>query len=242
MARNRGYAMKLSTPIYNLKRQAKILSRQRQIPLHAALDKVAQAEGFQNWSLLASRASLSSPAIEMLDHIKPGELVLLGARPGHGKSLMGLDLVVKSVQKGNHGWFFTLEWNKKDVEEQLRFLGEEIISSTRLFHFDGSDSISAKYIIDQLTNAATGTLAVIDYLQILDQRRSTPDISEQVSNLKTFARQQKVIIVCISQIDRSFESTSNPTPTISDVKLPNPLDLQLFDRSCFLHNGRVEYA
>ncbi len=234
--------MKLSTPIYNLKRRAKALSRQEQIPLHAALDRIAQGEGIQNWSLLASHVASRSPTTEMLELIAPGELVLLGARPGQGKTKMGVDIVAKSIQKGNHGWFFTLEWNQDDVEEQLRLLGEENICSSDQYHFDGSDSISAAYIIDKLSNSATGTMAVVDYLQLLDQKRNTPDLSEQVNDLKAFARKQKIIIICVSQIDRSYEYTDKLTPSFNDVRLPNPLDLTLFDRACFLHNGNVTYA
>ena len=46
--------MKLSAPIYQLKRNAKRLSREEKIPLHEALDRVAAQEGFGGWSLLAA--------------------------------------------------------------------------------------------------------------------------------------------------------------------------------------------
>ena len=38
--------MKLSAPIYRLKRLAKILSRDEGLPLHEALDRIAAQEGF----------------------------------------------------------------------------------------------------------------------------------------------------------------------------------------------------
>ena len=38
--------MKLSAPLYHLKRKAKLLSRAENIPLHEALDRVARQEGF----------------------------------------------------------------------------------------------------------------------------------------------------------------------------------------------------
>ena len=47
--------MKLSVPIYQLKREAKRRAREEGIPLSAALDRVAAAEGFSGWSLLAAR-------------------------------------------------------------------------------------------------------------------------------------------------------------------------------------------
>ncbi len=233
--------MKLSVPIYSLKRRAKCVSRQENIPLHTALDKVAKTEGFDNWSLLAARAKSNISAADMVELFASGEIVLLGARPGHGKT-QGVDVVAKSTKTGKHGWFFTLEWNYADVEECLSYLGETSLSTNRHFHFDASDSISADYIIDRLVNAKRGTVAVIDYLQLLDQKRTNPDLSEQVGKLKAFAQQHGVIIVCISQVDRSYENAGKKMPTLDDVRLPNPLDLALFDRACFVHDGRVEHA
>ena len=54
--------MKLSAPVYHLKRQARLLSRQRKVPLHEALDRIAAQEGFASWSLLASKAGEITPA------------------------------------------------------------------------------------------------------------------------------------------------------------------------------------
>ena len=54
--------MKLSAPLYHLKRKAKLLSRAENIPLHEALDRVAKQEGFGAWSLLAAKATATAPA------------------------------------------------------------------------------------------------------------------------------------------------------------------------------------
>ena len=51
--------MKLSAPLYHLKRKAKLLSRAENIPLHEALDRVARQEGFGGWSLLAAKVTAS---------------------------------------------------------------------------------------------------------------------------------------------------------------------------------------
>lgn len=50
--------MKLSAPIFQLKRRAKLMARNNNIPLNEALDQVAQDERFAKWSLLS--ASMSS--------------------------------------------------------------------------------------------------------------------------------------------------------------------------------------
>lgn len=234
--------MKLSVPVYSLKRLAKNLSREKKIPLHAALNRVAQDEGFQSWGLLAARVSAESPTEKLLSMLAPGELVLLGARPGHGKTLMGLDLAIQSAQSGRSGWFFTLELTTSDVLSRLQTLGESRSTIGDDFKFDNSDEICATYIIDRLSSAKSGTVVVIDYLQILDQKREHPPIAVQVQSIKEFARNRGLIFVFISQIDRSFDTRVQPLPSLADVRLPNPLDLTQFDKACFLHKGAVQMS
>jgi replicative DNA helicase len=234
--------MKLSVPVYSLKRLAKNLSRETKIPLHAALNRVAQDEGFQSWSMLAARVSSESPADKLLSMLSPGELVLLGARPGHGKTLMGLDLAIKSAQSGPSGWFFTLELNTNDLLSRLQTLGEALSTLGDDFKFDNSDEICANYIIERLSAAKSGTVVVIDYLQILDQKREYPPIAAQVQSIKEFARNRGLIFVFISQIDRSFDTRLQPLPGLADVRLPNPLDLTQFDKACFLNKGAIQMS
>jgi replicative DNA helicase len=84
-----------------------------------------------------------------------------------------------------------------------------------------------------------GTLAVIDYLQLLDQRRETPPLAEQILSLQGFAKTHGSILVFLSQIDRSYDPGAKPCPDVSDIRLPNPVDLSLFDKTCFLQDGEV---
>ena len=235
--------MKLSVPVYSLKRLAKDYSRAQKIPLHAALNHIAQEEGFASWSLLAARLSADSPARALLARLAPGDLVLLGARPNHGKTLLGLELAVNSVESGRHAWFFSLEWNTSDLMSGLRTLGKDpsAIAGDRLT-FDNSNAICSTYITDKLTDAQNGAIVVIDYLQLLDQKRENPPLAEQVRSLKTFARERGLIVVFISQIDRSFDPVANPLPGLADVRLPNPVDLSLFDWACFLNNGAIQVS
>lgn len=78
--------MKMSAPIYHLKRKARKLSRAEDIPLHQALDRIALEEGYGGWSLLAAKAAAEAPAGKLFQQLLPGDLLLVGARPGHGKT------------------------------------------------------------------------------------------------------------------------------------------------------------
>lgn len=233
--------MQLSAPIYRLKRKARLLSREKNILLHEALDLVAAGEGFNGWSLLAAKASATAPAGKLFARLAPGDLMLLAARPGHGKTLMSLELAVEAMRSGSRSVFFTLEYVQKDILDRFRALGLDPAQFNELFEFDNSDFISADYIVKKLAPSPRGTLVVIDYLQLLDQRRENPELAAQVSTLRSFARDEGLIIVCISQIDRSYDPAVKPYPDIEDIRMPNPIDLKLFNKTCFLNDGEVRF-
>jgi hypothetical protein len=102
-----------------------------------------------------------------------------------------------------------------------------------------SGDISANLIVQYLSGSPTGTVALIDYLQILDQQRSKPPLSEQMRVLSGFARKSGVILGFISQIDRSFDPKRDPLPSLDDVRLPNPIPAGIFSKACFLHAGET---
>lgn len=233
--------MRLSAPIYHLKRRAKRLSREEGIPLHTALDRIAATEGFSAWSMLAAKAAAVAPANRLFPQFRPGDLVLVGARPGHGKTLMSLELAVEAMKAGSRAAFFSLEYTEKDVLDRFRVIGVDPAQFADMFEIDCSDAISADYVVKQMAVAPRGTVVVIDYLQLLDQRRENPDLTVQVRALKSFARDKGLIVVFISQIDRSYDPSIKSCPDLSDVRLPNPLDLKLFDKTCFLNNSEVQF-
>ena len=233
---------KLSAPIYRLKRQAKVLSRTENIPLHEALDRIAMQEGFSQWSLLAAQASVAAPVKELLKQLDNGDLLLVGARPGQGKTSFALELAIESMKHGNQALFFTLEYNPTAFLKLFKSIGEDPEAFKDTLTFDASDTINANYITSKLSVKPAGTIAVIDYLQLLDQKRENPELEVQIRALKDFAEKHNHIIVFISQIDRSYDASTNHPPTLEDVRLPNPLDLTLFDKACFIHDGKIQVS
>jgi replicative DNA helicase len=233
--------MKLSAPLYHLKRQAKLLSRTENIPLHEALDRIARLEGFAGWSLLAAKLTAAAPAEKLFARLSPGDLVLVGARPGQGKTLMSLELAVQAMKSGSRGVFFTLEYTEQDMVDRFRAIGVVRETFAGLFEFDNSDEINSDYIVRRLAGAPRGTLVVVDYLQLLDQKRDNPALMVQVRALQSFARERGLIFVFISQIDRAYDPAKKPIPDLEDVRLPNPLDLSLFSKTCFLNDGEIQF-
>ena len=98
--------MRLSVPIYQLKRRAKLLARAEKVPLHEAQDRIARKEGFRAWSALSACMTANSPASALLPKLADGDMLLLGARPGQGKTLLGIQLLLDAARDGrraDHG-------------------------------------------------------------------------------------------------------------------------------------------
>ena len=235
--------MKLSAPVYRLKRRAKLMARDENIPLHKALDRVARAEGFAAWSLLVAAAPSRpyAPDERLLDRLSDGDMLLLGARPGQGKTMLGLRLLLDAAGEGRRSVFFTLEYTAAEALKRLRALARDLSGLEDGVEVVTSEDISAPFIMQYLAAAPAGTVAVIDYLQLLDQRRDKPRLAEQISALHTFARQRGVILAFISQIDRSYDPQVAVLPGLADIRLPNRLDLGLFAKACFLHGHRQQF-
>lgn len=154
---------------------------------------------------------------------------------------MSLELAVEAMRSGHRAAFVSLEYTERDVLDRFRAIGADPAQFRELFDVDCSDAISADYVVKQMAAAPRGTFVVIDYLQLLDQKRETPDLTVQVRALKSFTRDKGLIVVFISQIDRSYDPSIKPCPNLTDVRLPNPLDLKLFDKTCFMNKAEVQF-
>ena len=145
--------MKFTAPIFILKQQAKALSRKEKIPLHQALDRIASREGFNSWSLLAAKAASDRPSERFLEQLSPGDLALVAARPGQGKTLFSFELAVETMRQGNRAAFFTLEITQARVAERFQIMGEKPSNFRDRLLIDDSDQICADYIATRLASA-----------------------------------------------------------------------------------------
>ena len=135
-------SMKLSAPVHKLKSRAKALKSSESISLIQALNKVALEEGYSSWSLLQSKTKAYLPTCteEILAYLNPGDLMLLGARPGLGKTTLAIDLMIQAAEEGRDAYLFSLEFTDEDLMKRINKLeGKE--ARARL-HFDFSDEIN----------------------------------------------------------------------------------------------------
>ncbi len=236
--------MKLSAPIYVLKSKAKALKKEHSISMNEALNQIAQKEGFNSWSLLQSKSEdfLPKRYDEVLSFFNPGDLVVIASRPGYGKTSFTLGLFVQAIkEKRVKNYYFTLAETHKDVAGRIALYDPSIGEDDSIFKLNYSNDISADYIIDTIGEEINPTaVIVIDYLQLLDEKRTNPPVQSQIEKLKDFAKEKKCIILFLSQVQREIELRNDQTPTMKDLRLPNPLDTKLFNKGIFLHRKTKE--
>jgi len=234
--------VKLSAPIHVLKAEAQKLKKEKSITNTEALDLIAKREGFNSWALLQSKKDDMFPKSydEILDFFNPGDIVLIGARPSKGKTLFTIGLFVQAIQrKLAPNYFFTLSEVHKDIAGRIAVYDETIGNVNEYLGYiavDYSNDISADYIIERTKGSiAKKSIIVIDYLQLLDEKRTKPILEEQVLKLKKYAQEKECIIIFISQLARELENRADKRPMMDDVRLPNPVDLKFFNKIIMLH-------
>ena len=207
--------------------------------LNEALNLIAKSEGYDSWSLLQSHSNQILPKNidELFHYIKPGDITLIGARPGQGKTSFSLFLFVKAInEKKSINYLFTLSEIQKDIAGRIASYDESIGINNPHMKIDYSNDICADYIIRKTEKEIDeNSLIVIDYLQMLDEKRENDTLQMQVEKLKDYAKIKRCKIIFISQIRREINYKDNKRPTEEDVRLPNPLDTSLFNKLIFLY-------
>lgn len=231
--------MKLSAPIFQLKRRAKLISRDGGIPLNEVLDRIAREEGFPRWSLLSAHMAAYPKSESLLSKLHNGDMLLFASCRGHGKTKSALRLLLDAIEANRRAVLFTLELTEQQARKHVQSLENNASGLSDSLEIITSDDISADYIINHLSGSKPGTVAIIDYLQLLDQQRHKPALSEQVRALDDFAKQAGVIFGFISQIDRTFDAENKALPDIHDLRLPNHVESSIFTKACFVHNGKT---
>ncbi len=176
---------------------------------------------------------------------RPGELVVVGALPGRGKSAFGLQITLANAEAGNPTLIFSLEMSNAQLIRRLlaarsgilacqirnpKWIGKDKwprVASTGValrelpIWIDDSPSLSIRELVARarLCRRRFGIrLVVVDYLRPV--RAPGRDIREQVGNvadaLRVLAKTEDIAVVLLSQLRRP-ESLNQP-PSMIELK------------------------
>lgn len=175
-----------------------------------------------------------------------GDLVLVGARPGMGKTAFALNIAT-NVAKQTHKTVCIFSLEMSDVQLVTRILSSEaLIDSLALRSGNLTDAQWSKiaetsaqlsklniFIDDTAGNSAARIkaklsgikdlgLVVVDYLQLMQADRRFDsrvlEVGDISRNLKLLAKELGVPVICCAQLSRGPESRTDKRPMLSDLR------------------------
>lgn len=180
--------------------------------------------------------------------LNKGDLIILAARPGMGKTGLALNIAYNTAAAGFSPAIFSLEMAKEQLVNRLlsrvtHIDGQRLrlgdIKTEDEWHrlMDGAGRLSSMGIeiddtpgitIPELRQRAMYMqakrldLVVVDYLQLMQGSGRTENRQQEVSaisrGLKTLARELNVPVLVISQLSRALEARSDKRPILSDLR------------------------
>jgi replicative DNA helicase len=195
-------------------------------------------------------AGIETPWREMnriIGGMKPGQMIVIGARPSMGKSAMAADLVEHaSGRLGMHTGVISMEMSTDEwVDRLVSRRGRVSLSSITNGHataeesrrvLDGVAQIeqwpvtmndAPSQSITQIRSWARRLharnpldLLIIDYLQLcaFSDPNENSALTTISRGIKALARELKIPIVALSQLSRDLEKRPNKRPMMSDLR------------------------
>lgn len=183
-----------------------------------------------------------------------GELTLLAARPGVGKTSMAMQVALGAARQGFTTLVFSLEMGWESLGDRMLAsetridghafrTGQSDISDVQLARETAAGAKSLPLYIEdmreitisdlrrrakQFTLKQEVGLIVIDYTQIILPMNMRTNRVEQVGEvargLKTLAREMNVPVLALAQLNRGVEQRGDKTPLLSDLRESGSLE------------------
>ena len=178
--------------------------------------------------------------------MKPGELVILAARPGVGKTSMALCIAYNVARRGHRVGIFSLEMDRELLLQRLVALelGVETTKVPRLLrrgdveamrslarvaalpiHIDHTPALNVMAIRDRARRLASQQpidLWIVDYLQLAHGQSERDDEVRRITavsqGLMSMAREFRTPVLALSQLSRAVESRADHIPMLSDLR------------------------
>lgn len=192
-----------------------------------------------------------------------GELVVIGARTGVGKSAVMLDMALSALAKGKRVAFFSLEMSRKLIEHRriANVSGVPLFRITRNainsndanriaishehFPFDSWHVFDTVHTLEdiqseimRLKSTSGIDIVYVDYLQIIDSEQKsenrTVEVGKISKSLKRLAMKADIPVVTASQIKRLSPGERDRMPILSDLRESGSIE-QDSDVVLFLH-------
>jgi len=184
----------------------------------------------------------------LVPSLDPGDLLILAARPGVGKTALALNLSAEAALRGRSVLFFSLEMGRVEIGQRLLFaaagapggrLRAGVASDQELADLDrwvpelAALPLAVDDAPDRTVERITAVarrhqrrrgldLVVVDYLQLVpptDRRAPRREQVEHVSrSLKLAAKSLGCPVLALAQLNREAENRTDNRPRLADLR------------------------
>lgn len=181
---------------------------------------------------------------DMFGSLEPGDVTVIAARPGVGKSAFVTQMIGNMAERGNRVAYFNLEMNESQVYERFvskmaeleltrvrrakQFLKDEESkfnkANDKLCGYDVMISTGSKTIgeVKQISRNQNFDVIIIDYLQLIKSERKFANRASEVGEIskaiKGMAMELGVPVILLSQLNRASEHAQDKEPDISELR------------------------
>src|SRR5574337_690934 len=150
--------------------------------------------------------------------LRAGQLVIVAARPGMGKTSLALQLAHHAAAAGTPALFLSQEMSEADITDRILALHELPL------YLDDQPALSLLDVASKARKVQRKVgrlgLLVIDYLQLMtgtgDNRNA--ELERISRGLKQLAKELGIPVVALSQLSRKCEERPNKRPMTSDLR------------------------
>ena len=184
----------------------------------------------------------------ILGGIHPSDMIIVGARPGVGKTAFALSILKNLAKSGKKVGFFSTEMAVKQVMGRLTSLESGIhavkfrtgalteedfprltLATSNIANYNFRICDKPAINVGELTMQARAWMAdggidfiAVDYLTRLHPDKSrnnqTLDVGDIVTGLKNLARTLNIPVMVLAQLNRGSENRVDKTPVMSDLR------------------------
>lgn len=191
----------------------------RQSELKTAADALRDADELNNNPAKIIPTGISGLDRQLNGGIRGGQLIVVGGRPGIGKSTLMTQIVLHAAKSDRPGVIVSLEMEAAEIGNRaLQTIGRQRFAELPVFFYDKPDVSKIVSIIRLAKRQHAIELACIDYLQLLESPVVKNELRErQVATIcrrmKLLAMELKIPILLGSQLNRGSEKRSRPSLT-----------------------------
>lgn len=178
--------------------------------------------------------------------LHPGNLVIIAGRPSMGKTTLATNIARHAAMRGTPALIFSAEMEAADIMlREIAAVSSISLHTLRTGAIDDSQWPAIHAATTKLKNSGLFVedtagghihslrakarwmkrkhnigLVVVDYIQLLqaDGRSREEEVSAISRTLKHLAKELKIPVVALSQLNRSLESRVNKRPVLADLR------------------------